>query len=90
MNNCTLRTHDSLYLSDGNLAIIASYATRKRVVFRVHQSVLSKHSPVFKTMLELAPPGTDANEMYDGAPLVVLPDPAEAVESLLRILYLES
>ncbi|CAL1702993.1 unnamed protein product [Somion occarium] len=37
-------------------------------------------------MLSL-PPAAGVNEKYDGVPLVVFPDPAEAVEHLLSVLY---
>jgi hypothetical protein len=88
MDTCNAKAHGSLYLFDGNIALVAPHATGKRVVFRVHQSILSKNSPVFETMFTL--PAVDANEMYDGVPLVWLPDAAEEVESLLRVLYHES
>ncbi|KAF8808346.1 hypothetical protein BYT27DRAFT_7097071 [Phlegmacium glaucopus] len=81
------RAHDSLYLVDGNIVLIAPCTTGQHTVFRVHQSILAKNSPVFETMLAL--PGAHANEMYDGVPLVQLPDGAEEVESLLRVLYHE-
>lgn len=50
--------------------------------------MLAKHSPVFETMLDL--PVVPANETHDGVPFVRLPDGAEEVEGLLRVLYHES
>ena len=87
MNDCEIRTHDSLYLVDGNIVLIAPHTTGICIIFRVHQSVLTKISPVFATMFTL--PNVDANETYDGVPLVKLPDRAEEIESLLRVLYHE-
>ncbi|KAG2352877.1 hypothetical protein BDR07DRAFT_1312116 [Suillus spraguei] len=90
MNQCNSQAHDSLYLVDGNIVLIAPLTTGQHQIFRVHQSVLSKNSPVFKSMFMI--PGVQDREMekYDGVPLVQLPDGAEEVESLLRVLYHES
>jgi len=46
-----------------------------------------KHSAIFETML--TPPRANAKETYEGVPLVQLPDGAEKIESLLRVLYHE-
>lgn len=81
------QTHDSLYLVDGNVVLIAPHPTGMRTLFRVHQSILAKSSPIFATMFTL--PAADGNEMYDGVPLVRMPDGAEEVESLLQVLYHE-
>jgi hypothetical protein len=86
MNGCVTQTHDSLYLVDGNVALVAPHTTGRCTIFRVHQSILAKNSAVFDTMFTL-PAATNANETYEGAPLVQLPDGAEDIESLLRILY---
>lgn len=54
--------------------------------FRVHQSVLSKHSPVFQDLFSL-PQSADA-ENYEGIPvLVTLTDPYKDVKGLFRMLY---
>ena len=50
----------------------------------------SMNPPLFKTMLALTSLYTDANEMNDCVLLVVLPDLADAVDSLLRVLYHKS
>ncbi|KAG2030072.1 hypothetical protein BDR03DRAFT_879239 [Suillus americanus] len=90
MNQHDSHAHDSLYLMDGNIVLIAPLTTGQHQIFRVHQSVLSKNSPVFKSMFMI--PGVQEQEIekYDGVPLVQLPDGAEEVESLLRVLYHES
>jgi hypothetical protein len=74
---------------DGNIVIIAPLITGQCQIFRVHKSILSKNSPVFRSMFMI--PGVQDQEMekYDGVPLVQLLDGAEEVESLLRVLYHE-
>ncbi|KAF7291045.1 BTB domain-containing protein [Mycena chlorophos] len=78
------KRHDTLYLKDGNIVLIAG-----DVIFRAHQSILSLQSPVFSTMFTLPPTsaGNGGHECYDGAPLVVMPDEAESIEALLKVLY---
>ncbi|KAJ6598832.1 hypothetical protein DFH09DRAFT_902459 [Mycena vulgaris] len=79
--------HSSLYLTDGNLVVAAEGAGGK-VLFRVHQSILSLQSPVFSSMFTLPHPGGSANrDMYDGAPFVHMQDDAKDVEALLKVLY---
>jgi hypothetical protein len=87
MDGYGCKTHDSLYLLDGNIVLLAINNAGVCMVFRVHKSVLSKNSPVFETMLTLP---ALSSEVYDGIPLVQLQDGAEEVESLLRVLYHES
>jgi BTB/POZ domain len=87
MSHCEPQTHDSLYLVDGNVVLIAPHPTGMRTLFRVHQSVLAKSSPIFATMFTL--PASAGNEMYDGVPLVQMQDGAEELESLLQVLYHE-
>ncbi|TFK47456.1 hypothetical protein OE88DRAFT_1811253 [Heliocybe sulcata] len=67
----------------------AEDASGGRILFRVHRSVLAKLSSVFADMFSL-PSNDAANEMYDGAFLVDMPDPADALESLLRVIYHET
>ncbi|KAJ7228445.1 hypothetical protein GGX14DRAFT_345544 [Mycena pura] len=78
--------HDTLYLEDGNLIIAAPISTGKTMLFRVHQSMLSLQSPVFAAMFTLPHPAAN-RDLYDGAPFVHMPDDAEYIESLLKVLY---
>lgn len=80
------KRHKSLYLPDGNLAILSAGCTCERVVFRVHKSTLSMHSTVFNDMFSL-PTAPNVQEMYDGVPLVIATDEPKAWEDLLGILY---
>ncbi|KLO08211.1 hypothetical protein SCHPADRAFT_835628, partial [Schizopora paradoxa] len=83
--------HDTLWLSDGNVVLAT-----KTYLFRVHKSVLSMRSSVFRDLFDLATP--DANveenevvrispELYEGIPLVRLEDEGEDVEHLLKAIY---
>jgi hypothetical protein len=49
--------------------------------------MLSKVSPVFENMFTL--PTGDAEEKFEGVPLVHMPECAEELESLLKVLYHE-
>ncbi|KAJ7490351.1 hypothetical protein B0H11DRAFT_1719442 [Mycena galericulata] len=79
--------HSSLYLADGNLVVVAPISDGGgTAIFRVHQSMLSRQSPVFASMFTL--PHPDANpDMYDGAPFVRMPDDSKDIESLFKVLY---
>ncbi|TDL17682.1 hypothetical protein BD410DRAFT_901352 [Rickenella mellea] len=79
--------HAFLYFPDADLVLSAPLKRTGggHMIFRVHRFMLSHHSVVFKDMLSL-PPETTV-EMYDNAPLVHMPDAAEDLESLLKVLY---
>ena len=80
----TLYTHHpSLYFSDGNVALVVPKSVSEYTVFRVHQSLLSKLSPVFETMFRM-PKG---DEDYDGTPAIFMQETADQVECLLRFIY---
>lgn len=66
------------------------------VLFRVHKSILSKHSQVFADMFSLpdvpslsesGDENLTANETYSNVPVVYLSDTAEKVRDVLSILY---
>ncbi|TFY59413.1 hypothetical protein EVG20_g7800 [Dentipellis fragilis] len=79
--------HEDIYYPDGNIALVAQWKDPPdgHVVFRVHKSVLARSSSVFEDMFSL--PAGEAMEMYDGVPLVRMPDSGEDLESLLQYLY---
>lgn len=57
----------------------------RKVVFRVHKSILRSASRVFADMFELS--DGSASDIHDGVPLVHMPDSAEDVEAMLDMLY---
>ncbi|KLO08389.1 hypothetical protein SCHPADRAFT_893904 [Schizopora paradoxa] len=85
-----------VWKSDGNIVL----ATDKHL-YRVHKSVLSENSLVFRDMLDLASPDSDDGEKspegdgasengpnsWEGLPVVRLRDKDEELEYLLRALY---
>lgn len=88
----TPKPHDFLWFSDGSVVLATDL-----YLFKVHKSLLSLHSSVFKDMFE--PPNMDdsvaggigarpAQEMYQGLPLVILVgDKGEDVAHLLRAVF---
>ena len=80
------KRHGTLCFADGTVVICSGGAGAARMLFRVHYSVLSLHSTVFRDMFSL-PPVEGVNETYDGVPLVKTTDSAEGWEDLLGILY---
>ncbi|TFY54801.1 hypothetical protein EVG20_g9559 [Dentipellis fragilis] len=90
MDQGHIKHHEDLYFDDGNVALIATSRgnggdSEEHLVFRLHQSVLAKHSSVFKDMFTM-PPAAGV-ELYEGIPLVRVTDSAPDLEALLRALY---
>lgn len=79
-----------VWMDDGNVVIAAVEDDKKKGktthLFRCHKSVLSKHSPVFRDLFTM-PQSSDTKDIWEGFPLVTLPDPAQDVRLLLRMLY---
>ncbi|KAF7292519.1 BTB domain-containing protein [Mycena kentingensis (nom. inval.)] len=70
----------SLWFEDGTLVVKAQTS-----LFKVHRSLLSARSSVFRDMLAF--PQHGVGETLDDCPLVELPDGGAAVEHLLRAIY---
>lgn len=85
-----------LWMEDGNIVIAAtdvdesdgSGAAKEETtyVFKCHRSILSMQSKVFEGLLGI-PPSVETRDMYDGFPLVILPDAYADVKALLSYLY---
>ncbi|KAI0713844.1 hypothetical protein C8Q76DRAFT_651029 [Earliella scabrosa] len=57
--------HPEVWLSDGNIIVVS-----RQVAFRVHKSILSHHSEIFRDLFSL--PDQGADEMMEGCPVVRL------------------
>ncbi|KAF5340565.1 hypothetical protein D9611_007302 [Ephemerocybe angulata] len=69
-----------VWFSDGNIVLQA-----QNVQFKVHKSVLAKHSPVFADMLEM--PHANDEPTVDGCPVVELHDSAQDIKHMVLTLY---
>lgn len=70
------------WLDDGNIVIVA-----QRKMFRIHRSVLCLNSGVFKDMFTAAHSGGAEEEVFDGCPVIHLPDAVADIEIMLKALY---
>ena len=75
-----VKRSEEVWLDDGNVILQA-----ENVQFRVHRSVLSKHSPVFSGLFKVPHPPGEPN--VDGIPIVVLHDSPEDLKHVLLALY---
>lgn len=71
--------HPDLYMPDGSMVLLAD-----STLFRVYPGLLAKHSNVFEGLTESSPHLPADAEMYDGCPLVRIPDDAEDVVYFLK------
>lgn len=72
-----------LWFDDGNVVLVA-----EKTGFRVHRSVLARHSDVFRDMFLISQPEPPLNDEAKGCPIVPLVDDgAEDVATILGILY---
>lgn len=74
--------HSEFYFPDGSLAIRIS-----GTVFRVHASILARHSEVFRDMAEIPQPPNDQCETVEGVPVVDLQDDVKEFEDTLHAIY---
>ncbi|KAI0706604.1 hypothetical protein C8Q76DRAFT_801008 [Earliella scabrosa] len=72
--------HDSFWFSDGSIVLVAN-----STAFRVHTSILTRHSPVFMNIINL-PQAEDAKRI-DGCPVVHVSDSADEITCLLHAIY---
>ncbi|KAJ3521783.1 hypothetical protein NMY22_g12168 [Coprinellus aureogranulatus] len=80
--NMGFTKHPEFYFPDGSLAIRIS-----DTVFRVHASILARHSEVFRDMAEIPQPPSDQCETVEGVPVVDLQDDAKEFEETLSAIY---
>ncbi|KAH8824178.1 hypothetical protein DL96DRAFT_1817984 [Flagelloscypha sp. PMI_526] len=71
-----------LWFSDGGIVFQAGHS-----IFRIYQGILSARCAVFRDMFTKPPSSFSTNEMYDGCPLILLPDDATELEWFLRSIF---
>ena len=77
------RRDQDLWFEDGSVVLIAQTTT-----FRVHRSVLSRHSDTFTGLFSIPQPANpESVELIDGCPVVRVADSAHDFQHLLRALY---
>ncbi|KAI0318887.1 hypothetical protein OF83DRAFT_1170710 [Amylostereum chailletii] len=81
--------YTSLWFADGNVVLLCSAAQgdMDETAFRIHRSILSHHSKVFKDMFSVGEGANEDSDMMDGCPVVRVQDKADDMANLLRRLY---
>ena len=77
----TITPHDTFYLEDGGVEVLCG-----KILFRIHASALSFHSPVLRKMFSLT--NLAAAESPNGCPRIVSSDMPVDFATLLKIVYL--
>ena len=75
-----IKHHDTLWFDDGNIVLIA-----ENIAFRVHSSILSRRSPVFKDMFAMPQPM--GAECMENCPVVQMTDPPSELGDFLNYIY---
>jgi hypothetical protein len=75
-------TRSELWFDDGSIIL----ETQGLMQFRVHRSILSAHSQIFKDMLAVPQPPM-SEDVIEGCPVVRLTDSAEDWKHVLQALY---
>ena len=70
------KDHPTLYLDDGNVIITAG-----KTLFRVHVSLLSKHSSVLRDLFRTR------HDTFRGLQHITVDDSSEDMEALLNVIY---
>ncbi|KAG5635411.1 hypothetical protein H0H81_011374 [Sphagnurus paluster] len=79
--NEPLMESPEFWFSDGSIVIIV-----ENTAFRLHKSILGKHSDVFADLFSVPQPQSDL-ELIDGVPVVHLQDNLQDFTDVLRALY---
>ncbi|CAA7266005.1 unnamed protein product [Cyclocybe aegerita] len=82
VSGSSVKRHEVLWLEDGNVILQA-----EDVQFRVHRSMLVRHSPIFRDMFSIPQPQNPQDSDPDGCPVIVLSDSADDVGQVLAIFY---
>ncbi|THH16557.1 hypothetical protein EW146_g4103 [Bondarzewia mesenterica] len=79
---------DSLWLDDGNI-IVRTTSAHAYFLYKVHKSILSLHSPVFRGLFDLPQDAFhSASEHFEGIPIMDLSDDPVDVDGFFNALYL--
>ena len=78
-----VRRHSDLWFDDGNVVFVGTDNTG----FRLHRSILSRHSTIFRDMFGMPQPDAVGAETLEGCPVVHLQDSSEDLAFLLTALY---
>ena len=73
---------DEFWLDDGNIVIVAQQTS-----FRVHKSVLSRHSNFFKDLFAVPQPSGLPDCSFDNLPVVAVSDTDYDFKALLDVIY---
>jgi len=76
------RTRSKYWFEDGNVVLQA-----ENTLFRVHQSILSRHSEIFKDTFAMPQDPSQENENVDNCPVIPLADSAEDLGNIISLLY---
>ncbi len=84
MDVSELSKDSEFWFHDGNVVLVA-----QRGAFRVHRSILSRHSEVFRNMFAIPVPSTpdSSTEQLEGLPAIPVSDSAHDFKHLLHALY---
>ena len=72
--------HSGLWFQDGNIVLLA-----EETAFKIHRSMLARHSSVFRDMFELSQPSSE--EVVDGCPVVRLHDSSHELADFIDVIY---
>lgn len=94
VNVSTIARHLPLYAPSGDVVLLAESETSlddnsqtHYIAFRLHTSMLPIWSPQFASGIMSTLRSSITDEVYDGAPVVLMPDTASEVESLLNAAF---
>lgn len=74
--------HPDFWFRDGSIVLCVD-----KTLFRVHQTILGKHSEVFEDLFSLPQPTGEDEEMVEGCRVVMLHDSKEDFVDLLSAIY---
>ncbi len=72
---------EEFWLEDGNIILVT---TTRPTAFRIYKALLTRQIEIFADMFASSTP--QEGEMYQGCPVVQLPDAPEDLRHLLRVL----